>query len=104
MRNRALAGKNAAEAAPEKTVERVGDLIIAQPARGYRYGLDPFLLAAFVRPRLRESIVDLGTGCGVIALLLARRWKTLKVWGVELQPELFQLAEENIRRNGLERR
>jgi tRNA1Val (adenine37-N6)-methyltransferase len=104
MRNRAPAGKNAAEAAPEKTVERVGDLIIAQPARGYRYGLDPFLLAAFVRPRLRESVVDLGTGCGVIALLLARRWKTLKVWGVELQPELFHLAEENIRRNGLERR
>jgi len=104
MRNRATPGKDAPQACREETVEEVGGLRIAQPARGYRYGIDPFLLADFVQPRLREKVVDLGTGCGIIALLLAQRWETLTLWGVELQPALFRLARENVRRNGLERK
>jgi tRNA1Val (adenine37-N6)-methyltransferase len=101
MRTRAPSGKDPAENRTGETVEEVGGLTLAQPRRGYRYGLDPFLLAAFIRPRLREKVVDLGTGCGIIALLLSRRWPTLKVWGIELQPELAGMAQENARRNGL---
>jgi tRNA1Val (adenine37-N6)-methyltransferase len=104
MRTGATTGKNTAEAEGKETVEEVGRLRIAQPARGYRYGIDPFLLAHFVQPRLREKVVDLGTGCGIIALLLVRRWETLTVWGLELQSELFRCARENVLRNGLEKR
>jgi len=37
-------------------------LILRQPERGYRYSLDPFLLADFCRPRPKERILDLGAG------------------------------------------
>jgi tRNA1Val (adenine37-N6)-methyltransferase len=46
-------------------------------------------------------VVDIGTGCGIIALLLAQKWPTLKVWGIEVQPELARLAKENAARNRL---
>lgn len=101
MRNRAPSGAHPSGTGPGETLEKVGDLLLAQPEGGYRYGLDPFLLSSFIRPRLREKVADIGTGCGIIALLLARRWPTLKVWGIELQPELASMAQENVRRNGL---
>jgi tRNA1Val (adenine37-N6)-methyltransferase len=76
-------------------------LTLTQPARGYRYSLDPFLLAGFCRPRPRERILDLGAGVGVIGLLLARRHPTVRVVGIELQPELARHAAENARASGL---
>jgi tRNA1Val (adenine37-N6)-methyltransferase len=78
-----------------------GRLVLAQPARGYRYSLDPFLLAGFSRPRPRERILDLGAGVGVIGLLLARRHPAVRVVGIELQPELARHAAENARASGL---
>ena len=78
-----------------------GGLVLAQPARGYRYSLDPFLLAGFCRPRPGERILDLGAGVGVIGLLLARRHPTVRVVGIELQPELARHAAENARASGL---
>ncbi len=101
MRNRTPSGKSPAEAGPAETIEKVGSLLLAQPERGYRYGVDPFLLASFIQPRLREKIVDLGTGCGIIALLLAGRWPTVKVWGIEIQRELYDIAQKNVLSNGL---
>jgi tRNA1Val (adenine37-N6)-methyltransferase len=78
--------------------------VLAQPARGYRYSLDPFLLAAFCRARPRERILDLGAGVGVIGLLLARRVPTVRVVGIELQPELAAHAAANARASGLAER
>ncbi|MFC1657456.1 tRNA1(Val) (adenine(37)-N6)-methyltransferase [Candidatus Moduliflexota bacterium] len=101
MRNRTPSGKSPAEAGTAETIEKVGSLLLAQPARGYRYGVDPFLLSSFVMPRLREKIVDLGTGCGIIALLLASRWPTVKIWGVEIQTELSDIAKKNVLTNNL---
>jgi tRNA1Val (adenine37-N6)-methyltransferase len=101
MRNRTPSGKSPAEAGAAETIEKVGNLLLAQPERGYRYGIDPFLLASFIKPRLREKIVDLGTGCGIIALLLASRWPTVKVWGVEIQQELSDIAKKNVKKNNL---
>jgi tRNA1Val (adenine37-N6)-methyltransferase len=77
------------------------ELTLTQPARGYRYSIDPFLLAGFSRPRPRERIVDLGAGVGVIGLLLARRCPTVTVVGIELQPELARHAAANAAANGL---
>jgi tRNA1Val (adenine37-N6)-methyltransferase len=79
-------------------------LILSQPERGYRYSLDPFLLAAFCSPRRGERILDLGAGVGVIGLLLARRHPTIRVAGIELQPDLAHFAAENARANSLDDR
>lgn len=79
-------------------------MILRQPDRGYRYSLDPFLLADFCAPRRGERILDLGAGVGVIGLLLARRHPTVRVTGIELQPDLALFAAENARANALDGR
>lgn len=79
-------------------------LVIEQPEHGYRYSLDPFLVAGFCRPRPRERILDLGAGVGVIGLLLARRHPTVEVVGIELDRELAAQAALNARANHLESR
>lgn len=77
------------------------DLRIVQPRHGYRFSLDPLLLADFAGVRPGERAVNLGTGCGVIALLLARLEESCSVTGVEFQPEMAGIAERNIRLNEL---
>ncbi len=88
---------------PIRDINHVG-LVLSQPERGYRYSLDPFLLADFCTPRRNERILDLGAGVGVIGLLLAKRHPSVRVIGIEIQPELAQYAAENARANALETR
>lgn len=76
-------------------------MILNQPARGYRYSLDPFLLAGFCATRRGERILDLGAGVGVIGLLLAGRDPTVSVTGVEFDPDLARHAARNARDNAL---
>ena len=82
-----------------------GDVRILQPARGgYRFTLDPLLLAHFAAARRpRGKTVDLGTGSGIIALVLARRFGRSEITALELQPRLYALAARNVALNGLER-
>ena len=81
-------------------------LTLRQPQYGYRFSLDAFLLADFVpsMPHMRQPILDVGTGCGVIALLLARRFDQARLLGIELQSELVACARQNIVCNGLAHR
>ena len=90
--------------APLKQHTDHGGLILSQPERGYRYSLDPFLLADFCTPRRGELILDLGAGVGVIGLLLAKRHPSVSVIGIEIQADLAQHAAANARANSLEGR
>lgn len=78
------------------------DLQLFQPRHGYRYSLDPLLLASFCgQPPSGGRIIDLGAGCGIIALVLARINPTASVVAVENNPEMVALVERNIRHNDL---
>lgn len=79
-------------------------LQIAQPRHGYRFSLDALLLADFAAPAGNGRIVDLGTGCGVIPLILCRRFPAASAVGMESNPEMASLAEANVQRNGLAER
>lgn len=82
-------------------------LTLHQPQHGYRFSLDAFLLADFVPPAVlhaRQPILDAGTGCGVIALLLARRFPQVRLVGIELQSELAIFAQQNVVHNDLRHR
>jgi len=72
----------------------------AQGAEGYRYSIEPFLLADFVRLSPGNRVLDIGSGCGIIPLLLARRHPGLTLTGVEIQPELHEWAVRNIEQSG----
>lgn len=80
-----------------------GELTLAQPRRGYRFNVDSVILADFAHKHapVPRCVVDLGAGCGVVGLLLARRWPDVRVVLVELQQELAELAAGNASRNGL---
>jgi tRNA1Val (adenine37-N6)-methyltransferase len=80
------------------------DLNIKQPDRGYRFSLDALLLAGFVRVCQQAVVVDMGTGCGVIPLALARIHPDVRFVGVESNPDMAALAEENVLANGLDGR
>jgi len=81
-----------------------GRLMIRQRRHGYRFSIDAVLLAHHVRPRSGETLLDMGTGSGVIPLILAYRWPDIRVYGMEIQPELYGLAVDNVRKNNLEHR
>lgn len=79
-----------------------------QPAEGYRYSMDALLLAAFVRDgrtgRKQEKyvrVLDIGTGSGIITLLLAKRFEEYEYHAVEIQEGLYEIAGENFRMNGI---
>ena len=77
-----------------------GRLRLFQHRHGYRFSLDPLLLAHFFRVERLSRIADLGTGCGVIPLLLALRAPALAITGYEVQRALCELARRNVEANG----
>jgi tRNA1Val (adenine37-N6)-methyltransferase len=77
-------------------------LRIVQSEKGYRYSIEPFILSDFITLKSGVRIIDLGTGNGIIPLLLSQRERHLKIIGVEIQEHLVFLAKENIRLNRLE--
>lgn len=81
-----------------------GELRIIQSRRGYRFSVDALLLAEFVSITPDDVVVDLGAGCGIISLLLAKKGQAGYIVGLELQEELASQARRNAGLNGLEER
>ncbi len=88
---------------PTETLDSLfeGRLKIVQKKNGYRFSIDALLLAHFADPGPRDRVIDLGTGCGIIPLILTFRKKTTRVIGVEVQPPLADLARRNAALNRL---
>ncbi len=78
-----------------------GRIKVFQHRKGYRFSIDAVLLAAFSAPEAGDRIVDLGTGCGIIPLILGHRHLSASIAGIEIQPELAALAVQNVEANGL---
>ncbi len=81
---------------------RLGGLKIIQARDGYRFSLDPVLLCGFARISAGDTVVDLGSGSGVIPLLLARQSAAGKIIGVERQPAAAERSRRSVRFNGLD--
>jgi len=81
-----------------------GRLRVKQNADGYRFSLDAVILAWHVAPAAGARIVDIGTGCGIIPLILAYRHPKITIDGLEIQPQLAALARENVVSNNMEDR
>lgn len=76
-------------------------LTLLQPKDGYRFTLDPLLLCDFSGACREERIADLGTGSGVMALVLARMAPQARVTAFEQDAAAAELARENAVMNGL---
>jgi tRNA1Val (adenine37-N6)-methyltransferase len=90
----------------EETIDelRAYGLRIIQPRDGYRFSLDPLILCGFAQVHGGDGVIDLGTGCGVIPLILASKAEGARIVGVEHQEPMAELAMRNVRLNGLSER
>ncbi len=80
----------------------VNDLLrLIQKKEGLTFGTDAYLLAAFVRPMSHARAAELGSGTGIISLLLAARKKLWHIDAYEIQEEFAELGRRNIELNGL---
>lgn len=78
------------------------NLQLFQPKRGYRYSLDPIILANFCDFVPADgTAIDLGAGCGIISLLLARINLSSSIVAVENNPEMAGIIDKNIQHNSL---
>ena len=76
-----------------------GRVSVHQHQNGYRFSIDAILLAGVAVPEAGNRVMDVGTGCGIIPLLLAHDRKDLVIYGVEMQKPLADLAMQNVRDN-----
>jgi tRNA1Val (adenine37-N6)-methyltransferase len=72
---------------------------VFQPVNGYRFSIDSIILAGLSSPPASATVLDLGTGCGIIPLVLAHKSSNLRLIGVEIQPSLVDMALKNIKTN-----
>ncbi len=92
---------------PGETLDAIcgGEVQVLQRRSGYRFSLDPILLAHFAvfeGGAHRGRLMDLGTGSGIIPLVLARRLGRRDITALELQTRLYSLAERNVYLNRCE--
>lgn len=78
-----------------------GGLRVIQRADAFRFGTDAVLLADFAAPRRHDRVCDLGTGTGIIPLLLYARENTISADAVEIQPDMADMAARSMALNGL---
>lgn len=78
-----------------------GQVRLRQPVEGYRAAIDPVLLAASIDASPGQRVLEAGTGHGAAAICLARRVPDCSVTGIEIQPDLVRLANDNARLNNL---
>ena len=78
-----------------------GGLCVWQPRKGYRFTLDPLLLVDFAAELAADTLCDLCTGVGIVALAALKARPNARGVAVELQPRLKQLAERNAAENAL---
>lgn len=75
--------------------------MIEQREEGYRFSIEPFLLADFANISSGNKILDIGTGSGIIPILISKKKPDLKIIAVEIQKLLSDLALENVQSAGL---
>jgi len=87
---------------PDESIDEFmdGRLKLIQSRKGYRFSIDAILLSEFVSTKAGDLVVDLGTGCGIIPLILLLTRPVRFVCGLEVQTDLANQALRNALLNG----
>jgi len=84
---------------------QLNDLKIIQNKKGFCFGMDSVILSEFAKEiKTGKKILDLGTGTGILPILLSAKTKETKITGVEIQCEIAQMAQKSIKLNNLQER
>lgn len=91
-----------------KDNERIDDLQlnnlkIIQNKDGFCFGIDAVLLSDFAKDiRNNSNVLDLGTGTGIVATLLCAKTNLSKIYGIDIQKDVCDMASRSIKLNNLE--
>lgn len=90
-----------------KETERIDDLQlknlkIIQDTEGFCFGIDAVLLGNYAEVKRNAKVVDLGTGTGIIPLIIYGKNKPSKIYAVEVQPEVAEMAKRTMKLNKIE--
>lgn len=78
----------------------MGQLELYQLQNGYRYNSDTLFLYDFIGSKLKGQILDVGCGCGILGLLVARD-NEIKLTGIDIDPLNVQISQHNASVNGI---
>jgi tRNA1Val (adenine37-N6)-methyltransferase len=70
-------------------------LRIIQKKNGYRFSIDPILLANFLILKKHERLLDIGSGCGIIPVYLCKKSYGNEMLGIEIQEDLYNVSLKN---------
>lgn len=83
---------------------QIGGLELIQNPEKFCFGVDAVLLSDFVKVKPGETVLDMGTGNGIIPVLLSAKTKAKQITGLEIQEDVAEMAGRSIVHNGLEER
>lgn len=87
----------------DETLDTIRDVRVIQKKSGYRFSIDAVLLAEFAQLG-GEKGIELGSGCGIVSILLAKRFHKIRMTVVEIQKDLAELALRNVSLNEIKER
>ena len=91
-----------------KENERIDDLEykglkIIQNTEGFCFGIDAVILSDFAKDiRNKSKVIDLGTGTGILCILLSAKTNLEKIYGIEIQEDVADMAKRSVKLNNLE--
>ena len=83
---------------------QIGGLELIQDPKKFCFGVDAVFLSDFVRIRPGENVLDLGTGNGIIPVLLSAKTEARHITGLEIQADTAEMARRSVAHNHLEDR
>lgn len=86
------------------TIDGVGDIVVCQPRKGFRFCTDALLLYISLQKKEYSTILDIGAGTGVVSFLCTQRFPNATVVSVEIHDEMYTYLEKGIVENTLQDR
>lgn len=74
---------------------------IIQKQNGFKFGVDAVLLSDFAADARSRKTLDLCTGTGIVPVLLAAKTDTASICGLEIQPDIAEMAQRSVEYNKL---
>lgn len=90
----------------DETLEdlQLSGLSVIQKKDGFRFGIDAVLLSDFAKDIRAFEMLDMCTGCGIVPVLLSGKTNIPKIFGLEIQEEVFEMAKRTVELNDLSER
>jgi len=80
----------------------LNNLKIIQNKKWFKFGIDSILLSDFAKSiKNKSKVLDIGTGTGIISILLTEKTNLEKIWGIEVQKDIAEMASRSVELNDL---